>query len=157
MIKMLKIAAVMCGLAVAANAQLKGVGYDADLSQLTGRIGLGPNFVDVGVGMKYDNGQDSSYAAFQMSASGFFLGHLHDFGPVDTYFSLGGVFAKLPQKEKNIKILGFVGFQPEVTLLDHIVLSTRMGLNIPLTPTFMLETVGSGISIVSGANFKILF
>lgn len=156
--KFSKIAALMFGLAVAANAQLKGVGYDKDLSEITGRIGLGANFLDVGVGLKFDNTSGvADDAKFQMSASGFFLGHLHDFGPVDTYFTAGGLFAKLPQKTDNIKIAAFVGFQPEVTLLDHIVLSTRFGLDIPLSPAFILQTAGSGISIVDGANFKILF
>jgi hypothetical protein len=156
--KFSKIAAMMFCFAVAAKAQLTGVGYDSDLKQLSARIGLGANAVDVGVGMKFDNTDGvADDAKFQISASGFFLGHLHDFGPVDTYFTAGGIFAKLPQKDDNIKISAFVGLQPEVTLLDHIVLSSRMGLDIPLSPAFMIQTAGSGISIVSGANFKILF
>ena len=155
--KTIKIAAFLFCSALAANAQLTGVGYDVNLGQGTARIALGANAVDVGFGMKFDNSQDSSYAKFGMSASGFFLGHLHDFGPVDTYFTAGGIFAKLAQKNDNITISAFVGFQPEITLMEHIVISTRMGLDIPLSPDFMMQTAGSGISIVEGASFKILF
>ena len=128
------------------------------MSRVQACIGLGGNAVDVGVGLKFDNSDGvSDDAKFQMSASGFFLGHLHDWGPVDTYFTAGGIFAKLPQKNDNIQISAFVGFQPEVTLLDHIAVSTRFGLDIPLSPNFILQTAGAGISIVNGANFKILF
>ncbi len=155
--KISKIACVLLGLVAGANAQLKGVGYDTDLKEVTGRFELGANFIDAGFGMKFDSKQDSSYAKFQMSASAFFLGHLHDFGPVDTYFTAGGIFAKLPQSKDNITISAFAGFQPEVTLLDHIVLSTRFGLDIPLSPSFVMQTAGSGVSIVGGGNFKILF
>lgn len=155
--KFSKIVAMMFCVAVAANAQIKGIGYDAgSLHQITARLGLGANFLDVGAGMDFDNGAEGD-AKFQISASAFFLGHLHDFGPVDTYFTAGGFFAKLPQEDDNIAITGFVGFQPEVTLLDHIVLSTRIGLSVPLVPDFGIETSGSAISIVEGANFKILF
>lgn len=156
--KFSKIAAMMFCFAVAANAQLKGLGYDSDLKQISGRLALGPNFLDLGIGMKFDNRDGiGSDAKFQISASGFYLGHLHDFGPVDTYFTVGGIFAKLPKSSDNISLSAFAGFQPEVTLLDHIVLSTRFGLDVPLVPDFIIQTAGSGISIVSGANFKILF
>lgn len=156
--KFSKIAAMMFCMAVAANAQLKGLGWDTDLSQVTARIGLGANYLDAGVGMHFDNSDGvSDDAKFQMSASAFYLGHLHDWGPVDTYFSAGGIFAKTDAPKDNMELTAFVGFQPEVTLLDHIVVSTRFGLSAPLMPAFELETVGAGISIVSGANFKILF
>ncbi|GEM_PF-1268987 len=167
--KFSKIAALMFGLAIAANAQLKGVGYDGDIgmiagsspsapNEITARLGLGANFLDVGFGMKFDNTDGiSSDAKFQMSASAFFLGHLHDFGPVDTYFTAGGVFAKLPVSKDNVTVAAFLGFQPEVTLLDHIVLSTRLGIDVPLSPNLIIQTVGQSISIVNGANFKILF
>lgn len=155
--KFSKIVAMMFCVAVAANAQIKGVGYDGDgLNQITARLGLGANYLDVGVGLSFDNGAADDQK-FGMSASGFFLGHLHDFGPVDTYFTAGGIFAKLAQEDDNISLAGYVGFQPEVTLLDHIVLSTRIGLSVPLMPEFGFETSGSAISIVNGANFKILF
>jgi hypothetical protein len=155
--KFSKIAALTIGLAVAANAELKGVGFDSDLNQITGRLALGANFLDVGAGIKFDNATANDDAKFQISASGFFLGHLHDFGPVDTYFTAGGIFAKLPQANDNISLRAYVGFQPEITLLDHIVVSTRVGFDIALMPDFILQSAGQGISIVNGANFKILF
>jgi hypothetical protein len=155
--KFSKIVAMMFCVAVAANAQIKGIGYDAGaLKQITARLPLGANFLDVGAGVKFDNGAPDDNK-FGISVSGFFLGHLHDFGPVDTYFTAGGFLAKLAQEDDNIAITGFAGFQPEVTLLDHIVLSTRIGLSIPLMPDFGFETSGNAISIVEGANFKILF
>lgn len=158
MIKFSKIALLTFCFAVASHAGLTGVGYDGDLKQLTARLGLGANSLDVGVGMKFDNTDGvADDAKFQISASAFYLGHLHDFGPVDTYFTAGGIFAKLPVATDNISISAFVGLQPEVTLLDHVVLSTRVGLDIPLSPAFMIQTAGGGISIVNGANFKILF
>ena len=157
MIKFSKIALLTFCFAVASHAGLTGVGYDSDLKQITARLGLGANSLDVGVGLAYDGDAVPDEAQFQVSASAFYLGHLHDFGPVDTYFTAGGIFAKLPQKDDNIAISAFVGLQPEVTLLDHVVLSTRVGLDIPVSPSFILQTAGGGISIVNGANFKILF
>ena len=146
------------GLAMMANAQLKGVGYDQQLGHVTGRLALGANMIDVGVGLKFDNTDDNNDDNnFAMGLSGFFLGHLHDFGPVDTYFAGGVVFTKLPQKDDNIAVSLFAGLQPEVTLLDHIVLSTRFGLDIPVSPEVIIQTAGQGISITNGANFKILF
>lgn len=149
---------MMFCVAIAANAQLKGVGYDTDLDQVTARLALGANHLDVGAGITLDNTDGlADHEKFTFSASGFFLGHLHDFGPVDTYFTAGAVIAKLPDSTDNIALRAFAGFQPEVTLLDHIVLSTRFGLEVPLMPHFILRTTGSAISIVEGVNFKILF
>ena len=161
--KISKIAAILFSFAFAAHAQLKGIGYDTDLSQITARLAIGPNFLDLGAGLKISGSKDENGAPvtsdgkFQMSASGFFLGHLHDFGPVDTYFTAGGIFAKTKAANDNIQLRAFAGFQPEVTMLDHIVISTRFGLDIPLIPNFVFQTAGNGISIVNGANFKILF
>lgn len=157
MIKFSKIAALMVCFAAAAHAQLKGVGYDTDLSQVTARLGLGANLLDVGAGLRIDSDNPNDDAKFQVSGSAFFLGHLHDWGPVDTYFTVGGIFAKLPQADDNIKISIFGGFQPEITLLDHIVVSTRFGLDFTVLPGVVIETAGGPISIVNGLNFKILF
>ncbi|MEO6096858.1 MAG: hypothetical protein ABIW76_14760 [Fibrobacteria bacterium] len=155
--KFSKVALMMIGLAAGAKAQsLVGLGYDTDLSQITARLSLGANALDLGAGLNFDNGAPDD-AKFQMLLSGFFLGHLHDWGPVDTYLSVGGIFEKLAQKNDNAVLAAFVGFQPEVTLLDHIVVSTRFGLRVPLVPDLELHTTGNGISIVNGANFKILF
>jgi hypothetical protein len=143
-----KVAAITAFFALGAQAQLVGVGYDVPLSQATVRIGMGANFIDAGLG---------DDAKFQLSASGFFLGHLHDWGPVDTYFTGGAIFAKTAAADDNIEFSLFGGLQPEITLLDHIVVSTRFGIHVPLMPAFILQTAGGGISIVEGVSFKILF
>jgi hypothetical protein len=158
--KFSKVALLMVGLAAGAKAQsLTGVGYDVPLNEVTARLSLGANAVDVGAGLLFDNRDGvADDDKFQFSASGFFLGHLHDWGPVDTYFTAGGILAKLGAAGKgDVSIAAFAGFQPEVTLLDHIVLSTRFGLHVPLSPGFALETAGGGISITGGTSFKILF
>lgn len=155
--KFSKVAVLLAGLAIGSHAGLAGIGWDNDLGQITARIGLGGNAVDVGVGLSVDPDNANEDAQMLFSASGIFLGHLHDWGPVDTYFYAGGLVNKLPQADDNIQIAALAGFQPEVTLLDHIVVSTRLGLNVPLSPAFKLNTAGQGVSIVSGANFKILF
>jgi hypothetical protein len=157
--KFSKVALLMVGLAASANAGLAGLGYDVPLNQITARLALGANAVDVGAGLLIDNRDGvADDDKFQFSASGFFLGHLHDWGPVDTYFTAGGIVAKLGSSGSgDVSIAAFGGFQPEVTLLDHIVLSTRFGLHVPLSPGLAIETAGSGISIVGGTSFKILF
>jgi hypothetical protein len=156
--KMSLFAGAILGLALAANAQLMGVGYNSSLSQITARLGLSGNMLDVGFGMKFDNTDDNNDDNnFAMGVSGTFLGHLHDWGPVDTYFAGGLVVQKLPQANDNIGINLFAGFQPEVTLLDHIAVSTRFGLDVPVAPNVILQTAGAGISIIGGANFTILF
>lgn len=149
-------AAAVLGLAFAASAQLKGVGYNGQFNQLAARLAIGANQLDVGFGMRFNNGaaEDTKFA---MGVSGTFLGHLHDWGPVDTYFAGGVLFEKLPQANDDIAVRLFAGFQPEVTLLEHIAVSTRFGLDIPVAPEVILQTQGNAVSIVGGANFMILF
>lgn len=155
--KFSKVAVLLAGLVVGSHAGLAGIGWDDGLQQVSARIGLGGNAVDVGVGLSVDPDNADSTKTFLFSASGLFLGHLHDWGPVDTYFYAGGLLSKIAQEDDNIVISALVGFQPEVTLLDHIVVSNRLGLAVPLSPAFKLNTTGQGISIVGGLNFKILF
>lgn len=154
--KIIKAAMLMAGLAMGANAQLAGLGYDGGWQEIQVRLGLGRNALDLGGGITIDPGQDSSRDKFGTSVSGLFLGHLHDWGPVDTYFAAGGRLTK-PKGSKDFQIMGVVGFQPEVTLLDHIAVSTRFGFEIPLIPDFVIRSVGREISIVNGFSFKILF
>ncbi len=156
--KKLTLFAAALGLAVSANAQgLKGVGYDANLNHIVARIGLNQNAaLDVGGAIMY-NDAAAPDTKLALGVSGFYLGKLQHWGPVDNNFAAGVIFTKLPQKTKNVGFALFGGLQPEVTLLDRILLSTRFGLNIPLAPDFQINTVGSGISIVGGASFKILW
>ncbi|MBW8888438.1 MAG: hypothetical protein JF616_11840 [Fibrobacteres bacterium] len=155
--KFAKALIVVAGLALGAKAQLAGLGWDNNWQEIQARLGLGRNFIDVGAGMALDPGNDNHDARFTMSASGLFLGHLHDWGPVDTYFAAGARFQKTAAATDNLGFSGVVGFQPEVTLLDHIVVSTRFGFEIPFIPNFIIRTGGNAISIVDGLNFKILF
>ncbi len=160
--KKLTLFAATLGLAAAVNAQgLKGVGYDANLNHVVARLGVGPGLLDVGVALMFD-GVDNGNSDDNLSAgvSGFYLHKLQQWGPVANYAVGGAVISLLPRADKNIAIKVFAGLQPEVTLLEHIVLSTRFGLDIPLMPDdqgFRINTVGSGISIVQGASFKILW
>ena len=171
--------AAILGLAVAANAQgLKGVGYDAQLNQVKARIGLSQNAaIDVGLGFKLYMGDSTvtgvgttapkadhanadpvaKDAKTQYSLSAFYLGHLQHWGPVDNYLDVGFVFQGLPKKYASHTLDLIAGFQPEVTLLDHIVLSTRFGLDVPVMPDILIQTAGQGISIIGGASFLILF
>jgi hypothetical protein len=158
----LKAAIVMAGMAMGAHAQFTGLGWDNNWQEVQARLGLGANALDLGVGFMVDPNNDDDGVAndgndkFVMSVSGLFLGHLHDWGPVDTYFAAGARFLNT-DANNDMSVLGVVGFQPEVTLLDHIVVSTRFGLEIPLIPDFVIQTAGREISIVNGFNFKILF
>ena len=148
------------GMTATANAQMpiKGVGYDVNLGHVTGRFGLAQdNALDVGVGLNFDNSQAVSDAKFQFGLSGFYLKHLQHWGPVDNYAALGAVLSKLPTASDNIALSLFAGLQPEITLLERLVISTRFGLSVPLMPDFKLQTQGEGISIVNGVNFKILW
>jgi hypothetical protein len=142
-------------MAMGANAQFTGLGWDNGWQEVQARLGLGANALDLGLGITVDPNNDDDDNKILLSLSGLFLGHLHDWGPVDTYFAAGGRFQKTAAD--NAVISGVVGFQPEVTLLDHIAVSTRFGLEIPLVPDFIIRTAGREISIVSGLNFKILF
>ncbi len=158
--KFILIAAAILGLALSAQAQVRGIGY-AELfgvtKEITLRLGLGQNALDIGVGLNFDNSKDSSDEKLGFDFSGTFLGHLHEWGPVDTYFAAGALFQKFPRAKDNIAINLFAGFQPEVTLMDHIALSTRLGLNIPIQPDVSIQTFGAQISVVSGLNFTVLF
>ncbi|HAO99165.1 MAG TPA: hypothetical protein DCQ83_03890 [Fibrobacteres bacterium] len=146
------------GLAVAAHSQIaiKGIGYDVVLNNVVVRLGgIGPNAaLDVGGAVNYDGSLPSDNLALGLSA--FYLGHLQHWGPVDNYFAAGGIFNKpLGGADNTVALLG--GLQPEVTVLEHIALSTRFGFLVPLSPDFKINTQGSGVSIVGAAAFKILF
>lgn len=159
--KKLTLLAAAFGLAVAAHAQaplglpVKALGYDAAWNQVTGRIGLGDNAnLDVGVNLGYNDLAPSDKFGFGVSA--IYLANLHNWGPVSTHLALGGNLGKaIGNSDLGVKALA--AFQPEVLLLDRILLSTRFGWELDVLPDVMLATVGQGVSIVSGASFKIVF
>ena len=158
------------GLAVAAHAQIKGLGYDATLKQAQLRLGIGENRnIDFGLGFLLYTGDSLTTAGtkaktainpdgkFTFSASAFFLQNLMHWGPVSNYAAGGLVLQQVPGKDNALTVNVFGGIQPEVTLLDHIVLSTRFGIDIPVLPDFYVQTEGSGISVVGASSFKIVW
>lgn len=158
-------AVALLGLVMTSQAQFKGIGVDVrnntgvpasdNPAQVVARLGLGANLLDLGIGFAYDGEADEDNLA--LGFSGFFLGHLHDFGPVDTYAALGVMVDKPSDEDADMRVGLFAGFQPEVTLLDHIVLGTRLGLHFNVAPDLSIMTHGEPISIVNGVNFRILF
>ena len=163
--KKLALLAVAFGMAVSVHAQapfglpISALGYDGSIGHITGRMGLSENTaLDLGLGLQFDGTDDGNDDNnLQFGVSGFFLTKLHDWGPVDNYLALGGILSKLPVANDNIKLQLFAGFQPEITLLDRLIVSTRFGVNLDVMPNVILATAGQGISIVEGLNFKVLF
>lgn len=159
--KKLTLLAAAFGLVVAAHAQaplglpIKALGYDVGWNQVTARVGLTQNTnLDLGANLGYNSTLDS--AKFGFSVSAVYLMNLHNWGPVSTHLALGGNLGKpVGNEDINVKVLA--AFQPEILLLDHILLSTRFGWELDVLPDVMLSTVGQGVSIVTGANFKIVF
>ena len=158
--KLTFLAAAVFGLALSAHAQapfglpVTAIGYDDNFKQITARLPLAGNDLDVGLGFKFDNGAGEP---FSMGVSGIYLIKTNTWGPVSNYLAAGGLLtiADTPNDKLGIAVLG--GFQPEVKLLEHIILSTRLGLRADVLPEVVIGTFGAPISIVSGVNFKILF
>ncbi len=159
--KKIALLAAALGFAVSVHAQapfglpFSALGYDANLGHITGRMNLGEGAnLDVGAGLKFDNGANDK---FSMGISGFYLMETNNWGMVSNHLAVGGVFSILDQPNDNLRITAFGGFQPEVLLLDRIIVSTRFGVNLDLQPELVLASAGSAISIVNGVNFKLLF
>lgn len=161
--KKLTLLAAVLGLAVAATAAVptgpfKALGYDANLGHVVGRMPLAGADLDLGIGLKFDGTDDGNDDNnLQFGVSGFYLLKQGTWGPVSNYLALGGVLSKLPVKDDNIKLTVFGGFQPEITLLERFIVSTRFGASVDLMPAFVLQTAGQGIDITGGASFKLLF
>jgi hypothetical protein len=158
--KKLALLAAVFGLVAAAHAQapfglpVTAIGYDDNLKHITARLPLGGNDLDVGVGFKFDNG---AAEPFSMGLSGIYLIKTNTWGPVTNYLAAGGVFKIIDAPNDNVGLAVLGGMQPEVKLLEHIILSTRLGVQLDVLPEFVLATFGSPISVVAGVNFKILF
>ncbi len=158
--KITSIAIAVLGLAIMANAQggFKGVGYDSKFNQVTGRLGISEfASIELGLGMKFDGSQDSSYAKFSTGLSAAFLGHLHEWGNLDSYFLGGILIQKLPQKTDNVTVHLFGGLQPEYTLMDHLAIGLRVGVQMQVAPDVVFETTGEQLDVTSGLRFTLLF
>lgn len=144
-------AAILVG---AAHAGLEGVGYDMNLKQVTARLPLAANKVDLGLGFQQDGDADPS---FQLSASGFVLVPWKTYEKLSLDFTGGLVFATKDTKDGDPTFNAFVGLTPRAVIFDHLEVATRFGLDIPLAPKFKLRSAGQGVSIVEGLSFKVLF
>jgi hypothetical protein len=159
--KKLTLLAAVLGLSVAAHAAapalplgITAVGYDDNLKHLTARIGLSQNnAVDVGAGLNIDNSAATDKT--QIGLSGFYLLKLQDWGVVDNHF-VAGAYATI-FSDSDLKLNLFAGLQPEVTLLDRLIVSVRFGADVALAPDVIIGTQGQPISIVQGLNFKLVW
>jgi hypothetical protein len=138
--------------AAPAQVHVTGLGYDAGLHQIMVRLGLGGNSLDLGAGCRFNNGVDDD----EISASGNILVPMKVMGPVAVNLAIGGIFKYFPDSDNNIGIIGFAGCQPELTVMEKLLLSIRFGLRTSVVPDFILETTGAGISVTSALSFKIM-
>lgn len=154
--------ATMLGLAATTQAQaplglpFSAIGYDGQLQQITARLPLGADNLDLGFAFAIDNKEAEPFA---MGLSAYYLKKTNTWGPVSLHLVGGGNFAVLHQANDNIKLSLLAGLQPELLLLDRLIFSTRLGLNLDVLPEFALYTGGpeDGISIIGGVSFKVLF
>ena len=133
---------------------INAVGFDGNLGHVTARLGLSDNnSVDVGLGLKISSGDSTD--KFQAGVSGLYLLKLQDWGMVDNYLVAGGWLTIF--SDSDLKLTAFAGMQPELTLMDRIILSIRFGFEVPIVKDFGVETKGDPISIVNGVNFKVIW
>ena len=133
---------------------VNAIGFDGNLGHVTARIGLSDNnAIDVGLGLKINSGAATD--KFQTGVSGLYLLKLQDWGMVDNYLVAGGWLTVF--SDSDFRLTGFAGMQPELTLMDRIIVSIRFGAEVPILPDFGVETKGDPISIVNGINFKVIW
>jgi hypothetical protein len=159
--KKLTLLASILGLTVAAHAAapalplgITAVGYDDNLRHVTARLGLSENnALDLGVGTTFDNAAGND--KFQLGVSAYYLLKLQDWGVVDNHLALGGNTTIYSDSDLDLKL--FAGLQPEVTLLDRLIVSIRFGAELAVSPDVAVGTVGQPLSIVNGFNFKLIW
>jgi hypothetical protein len=158
--KKLTLLAAALGLVAAVHAQapfglpVSAIGYDANWNQVSARLPLGNANLDLGAAINYNDLAASD--KFGFSVSGVYLAGLNKWGPVSLHLALGGNLSK-PVAVSDLGLTGLAALQPEILLLDHVLLSTRFGAELDIMPDVIFRTVGQGVSIVSGASFKIVF
>jgi hypothetical protein len=149
-------------LAAASQAQapaglpLTALGYDSQLGHVTASLPLGSDRLDLGLGFNYTTDPAAGSENLTFGLSGYYVKTLNTWGPVANNVAGGAVFSLLDSGDPRVEL--FAGFQPEVTLLDRLVIATRFGVKAQfIEPGFSLQTVGDKISIVEGLIFKIRF
>ncbi len=149
-----------------ANAQFEGMGWDGDNKEVVARIGLGGfNHIEAGTSLYYNN-NGTGDSKFNITASGRYLLALHSWEKMTGYLHVGAYFRddntglRADQYSGNVtrgSLKIKAGYQPEVILLPHLAVSILFGVGMALVPDFEFDTIGNGISIVDGLNFRILF
>ena len=179
--KKLTVLFVLFALALSIQAQgLLGIGYDGSLmsdgtrllqrpGEITVRLGISEKAnLDLGLGAYYNAGPVNDDAKLDFAASAFFLYRLQQWSVVSNYLAAGILLDKygtmMPPPPDAAGIVAgdfgisfFGGLQPEVVLLEHLVVGVRFGVQLAVTPEIQFLTPGSPLSIVDGVNFKILF
>lgn len=153
--------ASILGLTVAANAAapamplgITAVGYDDGLKHVTARLGLSENnALDLGFGLQFNDAVAAD--KFQLGLSAYYLLKLQDWGPVDNHLALGGNTTIYSDSDLDLKL--FAGLQPEVTLLDRLIVSIRFGAELAISPDIAFGTAGQPLSVVNGFNFKVIW
>lgn len=166
--KNLLLASLILAFAAAADAQVEGFGWDNQTREVVGRFGLGGySHVEGGLGLNWDNdapddNQAQKDAALTISASGRYLLALHSWERLTGYLHLG-VYFRDDQVNENRQVVDrkgslafFAGYEPEVLLIPHLVVSFRFGALVNVMPNAGLALVGNEISIMQGFNFRIL-
>ena len=159
--KLTLLAAAVFGLVVSAQAQapfglpIKALGFDSKLGHVVARLPLGADNLDVGFGLNINSAAPAGDNAVSLGLSGFYVKTLNTWGPVANNIAGGGWIALPPSGDFGLGL--FAGFQPEITLLDRLILSTRFGLQADVLPDFVFGTIGDQISVVQSINFKIRF
>jgi len=125
-------------------------------------VRLGLPAVDIDVGLKmywYPDGGSNNVFGFGLSA--FALKTLHEHSKLKGR-AIGGLSFSRSKADINtagdkIAISFFLGYQPELHIFDHLVITTRFGISIPMQPDFLLQTSGNSLSLTSGLSFIVLF
>ena len=164
----------LTALSQAQGGMFEGFGYDNSTNEAVVRLGLGGyNHVEVGLGFVYDGGAADATVAQEdarqtFAASARYLLALHQWDRFNGYLHLGAYFRDdnlalplnspfLNASSRAMAFALFAGYEPEVVLFQHLNVSTRLGVAVPITPDVQIGVVGAGISIVNGINFRIIF
>jgi hypothetical protein len=160
-------ATLILAMSTLASAQFEGFGWDGQESEVVGRIGLGGfNHLEIGTNLQWnDNLPDATSAQedakLTITASARYLLALHQWEKLTGFLHLGVYFKDDAQHgnagARKGTLDSFAGYEPEVILIPHLAVGFKFGLRVPLIPDAGLGFTGTGVSIVEGLNFRILF